>query len=60
MKEGCRNGASVFEGALCGEPRGASLTGDPEFMLSNALEMDISFLRGPAFEENGRTLSHDL
>ena len=37
--------------------RVSSLTGDPENMLSKALEMDISFDRGPAFGENGGTLS---
>jgi len=32
-------------------------TGDPENMKSKALEMDICFHRGPAFGENGVTLS---
>ena len=42
---------------LRGTWRVGSLTGDPEYMLSKALEMDIHFHRGPAFGENGRTLS---
>ena len=37
--------------------RVGSLTGDPENMLSKALEMDIRFHRGPTFGENGGTLS---
>jgi len=42
---------------LC-EGRGRdSFTGDPENMLSNALEMDVCFHRGPTFGENGGTLS---
>ena len=36
--------------------RGGSFTGGPENMLSEALEMDICFQRGPAFGENGGTL----
>ena len=35
---------------------GGSFTGDPENMLSKALEMDICFHRGPTFGENGGTL----
>ena len=37
--------------------RVGSFTGDPEKMLSKALEMDVCFHRGPAFGENGGTLS---
>jgi hypothetical protein len=40
-----------------GNQEGGSFTGDPENMLSRALEIDICFHRGPAFGENGRTLS---
>ena len=37
--------------------RGGSFTGDPENMLSKALEMYICFQRGPAFGEmEGRFL----
>jgi len=39
-----------------GNVEGGSFTGDPENMLSKALEMDICFHRGPAFGENGGTL----
>jgi hypothetical protein len=43
---------------LCdGNQEGGSFTGDPENMLSKALEMDVCFHRVPAFGENGRTLS---
>jgi hypothetical protein len=31
--------------------RGSSFTGDSEYMLSKALEMDICFSRGPDFGE---------
>jgi hypothetical protein len=34
-----------------------SLTGDPENMLSKALEMDIRLHRGRTFGKNGGTLS---
>ena len=37
--------------------RESSFTGDPGNMLSKALEMDTCFHRGPAFGENGKTLS---
>jgi hypothetical protein len=40
-----------------GTRRGSSFIGDPENMRSKALEMDVSFHRGPAFGKNGRTLS---
>ena len=38
-------------GAPLGYLEGGSFTGDPENMLSKALEMDISFQRGPPFGE---------
>ena len=37
--------------------RGGCFTCDSENMLSKALEMDICSHRGPAFGENGGTLS---
>jgi len=37
--------------------RVGSFTGDPENMLSKALELDICFHGGPDFGENGGTLS---
>jgi hypothetical protein len=40
-----------------GTRRGGSFTGDPENILSKGLEMDVCFHRGPAFGENGKTLS---
>ena len=42
---------------LRGTWRVGSLTGDPENMLSKALEMEICLHRGPAFGGNGGTLS---
>ena len=42
---------------MSGTWRVGSFTRDPENMLSKALEMDICFHRGPAFGENGGTLS---
>jgi len=43
---------------LCeGNLEEGSFTGDPENMLSKALEMDVCFHRGPAFGENEGTLS---
>ena len=42
---------------LCeGNLEGGSFTGDPENMLSKALEMGVCFQRGSAFGENGGTL----
>ena len=43
--------------SLRGTWGGGSSTGDPENMLSKALEMDICFHRDPTFGENGGTLS---
>ena len=43
----------LSEGALWGGNReGVSITGDPENMLSKALEMDVCFHRGPDLGEN--------
>ena len=54
MKEGCRDGASLSEEALWGEPGGrARLLGTLKDMLSKALEMDICFHRCPASGELG-------
>jgi len=39
------------------ETGGGSFTGDPKNIVSKALEMDVSFYRGPAFRENGGMLS---
>ena len=58
MKEGSRNGVYLSVREVCeGNVEGGSFTGDPENMLSKALEMNICFHRGPAFGENGGTLS---
>jgi len=49
---------SLSLGELCeGNLERSSFTGEPENMLSEALEMDICSHRGPAFGENGGTLS---
>ena len=57
MKEGCRNEASLSEGAVQGEPGGrAPLLMTPKYMLIKALEMNVCFHRGPDFGENGETL----
>jgi hypothetical protein len=57
MKKDCRNGASLSEGALWGEPRRrAPLLVTPKDMLSKAVEMDVCFHRGPASGEHGGTL----
>jgi len=50
-------GASLYEGALCGEPgERAPLLGTPKNMLSEALEMCVCFHCGIAFGEHGGTL----
>jgi len=57
MKEGSKNGASLSEGALCGELGGrVILLGTPQDMLCKALEMGICFYRGPTFGEHGGML----
>jgi len=57
MKENSRNGASLSEGALCGEPGGrALLLGTPKDMLSRTLEMGVCFYRYPSFGEHGGIL----
>ena len=40
--------------------RVGSLTGDPENMLSKALEMNIHFHMGPTFGENEGSLSYGV
>ena len=50
MKKGSRNGASLPEGALRGEPGERDpLMVTLKDMLSKAVEMDVCFHRGPAF-----------
>jgi hypothetical protein len=57
MKEGSRNGASSSEETLCGEPGGrVPLLGTLKGVQSKALEIGVSFHRGPDFGEHGRTL----
>jgi len=57
MKEGSRNGASLFEGGPWGGPGGRTpLLGTPKDMLSKALEEGICFHRGPADGKRGGTL----
>jgi hypothetical protein len=56
-KEGCRSGASLFEGALGGEHgERTSFLGTPKDMLSKALEMGVCFHSCPDFGEHGWTL----
>ena len=51
MKEGSRDGASLSEGALWGEPGGrAPLLVTPNDMLNKALEMGVCFHKGPTLE----------
>jgi hypothetical protein len=57
MKEGSRHGHLSLTELCEGNQEGGSFTGDPENMLSKVLEMDVCFHKGPAFGENGRTLS---
>jgi len=53
MKEGSRNGVTV-RGSSVREPAGrAPLLVTPKDMPSKAVEMNVSFRRGPAFGEQG-------
>jgi hypothetical protein len=53
VRQGSRDGASPFEGALWREPGGrAPLLGTPKNMQSKTLEMGACFHRGPAFAEH--------
>jgi len=57
MKEDSRNGTSLSEGAVRGEPGERALSlGTPKDMLSKTLEMGVCFHRVPAFREHGGTI----